>query len=315
MFSVILTFLLPVAAYLPAERFGLSGVLATVAAGIYVGRHAPRSMSSSVRIAGTSAWQVLLFVINGTVFILIGVQLPAVLEGLGGRSPLELIGLALAISLTVIVVRIVWVFPGTFIPRWLSAGIRGREPTPALRNVFLVSWAGMRGVVSLAAALALPHTLRDGRPFPERDLLIFLTFAVILATLVGQGLSLPLVIRRLGIAADGGDAHEESHVRQAAAEAAVSRIEELAVEWPGHLELIDALRAQYGHRASHDQHDEDGATDAAEQELLEHRIIRGAVIDAEREALLRMRDRGALGDEVFRRVERDLDLEELRMEA
>jgi CPA1 family monovalent cation:H+ antiporter len=315
-FSVVLTFLFPVAAYLPAEIFGLSGVLATVAAGIYLGRHAPRSMSSSVRLAGSSAWQVLLFLINGTVFILIGVQLPTVLDGLSGRSPLELIGLAAAISLTVIVVRIVWVFPGTYVPRRLSAGIRSRESRPNPRNVFLVSWAGMRGVVSLAAALALPHTLSNGQPFPERDLLIFLTFAVILATLVGQGLTLPLIIRRLGIAADIGDGHEEAHARQTAVEAAVSRIEELAAEWPGHLELIDALRAQYGHRASHiDQNHGAAATDEAEQELLEHRLIRGAVIEAEREALLRLRDTGGLSDNVFRRVERDLDLEELRMEA
>jgi monovalent cation/hydrogen antiporter len=313
--SVVLTFLFPVAAYLPAEIFGLSGVLSTVAAGIYLGRHAPRSMSSSVRIAGTSAWQVLLFLINGTVFILIGVQLPSVLENLRGRSSLELIGLAVAISLVVIVVRILWVFPATYLPRRLSARIR-REVRPAPRNVFIVSWAGMRGVVSLAAALALPTTLANGQPFPERDLLIFLTFAVILATLVGQGLTLPLVIRGLGIAADGGDGHEELHARQAAAEAAVSRIEELATQWPGHLELIDALRAQYGHRASHiDEHHGEAATDDAEQELLEHRLIRGSVIEAEREALLRMHETGALSDDVFRRVERDLDLEELRMEA
>ena len=314
-FSVVLTFLFPVAAYLPAEIFGLSGVLSTVAAGIYVGRHAPRSMSSSVRIAGTSAWQVLLFLINGTVFILIGVQLPTVLENLGGRPPLELAGLAIAISLTVILVRILWVFPGTYLPRWLSASIRSSEPRPAPRNVFIVSWAGMRGVVSLAAALALPTTLPNGQPFPERDLLIFLTFAVILATLVGQGLTLPLVIRGLGIAADGGGGHEELHARQAAAEAAVGRIEELAAQWPGHLELIDALRAQYGHRASHDQHHDEAATDEAEQELLEHRLIRGSVIEAEREALLRLLETGGLSEDVFRRVERDLDLEELRMEA
>jgi Na+/H+ antiporter len=314
-FSVVLTFLFPVAAYLPAEIFGLSGVLSTVAAGIYLGRHAPRSMSSSVRIAGTSAWQVLLFLINGTVFILIGVQLPTVLENLGGRPPLELVGLAVAISLTVILVRILWVFPGTYLPRRLSFRIRSREPRPALRNVFIVSWAGMRGVVSLAAALALPTTLPNGQPFPERDLLIFLTFAVILATLVGQGLTLPLVIRGLGIAADGGGGHEELHARQAASEAAVNRIEELAAQWPGHLELIDALRAQYSHRASHDQHHDEAATDEAEQELLEHRLIRGSVIEAEREALLRLRETGGLSDDVFRRVERDLDLEELRMEA
>jgi monovalent cation/hydrogen antiporter len=315
-FSVVLTLLAPVATYLPAERFGLSGVLATVAAGIWVGRNAPREMSSSVRVAGTAAWQVVLFLINGTVFILIGAQLRSVLQGLGEYSPGQLIGLAVAISATVILVRILWVYPGTYLPRALSAAVRVREPYPPPRQVFIVSWAGMRGVVSLAAALALPLYLSDGvRPFPFRDLIIFLAFAVILATLVGQGLTLPFVIRRLGISVDAGDVHEESHARMMTAEAAVQRIEELAREWPGHLELIDALRADYNHRASHiDPHHEE-ALNASEQELLDHRLIRSAVVEAEREALLQMRERGVVTDEVFRRVERDLDLDELRMEA
>jgi Na+/H+ antiporter len=224
-FSVVITFLAPVAAYVPADQLGVSGVLATVAAGIYVGRRAARSVSSSVRIAGAAAWQVLLFLINGAVFILIGIQLPRVLAGLGSRTPLELLGLAVAISATAIVVRILWVFPGTYIPRALSAKIREGEPHPPVRAVFIVAWAGMRGVVSLAAALALPLTVESGAPFPERDLIIFLTFAVILATLVGQGLTLPLLIRGLRIAADGGDDHEEAHARMSAAEAAVHRIE------------------------------------------------------------------------------------------
>ncbi|HSL33940.1 MAG TPA: Na+/H+ antiporter [Candidatus Limnocylindrales bacterium] len=315
-FSVVITFLAPIAAYLPAERLGLSGVLATVAAGIWVGRHAPRNMSSSVRVAGVAAWQVLLFLINGAVFILIGLQLPTVLEGLGDRSPGELIGIAVAISITAILVRIVWVFPATYVPRALSAGIRAREAYPRPRNVFLVSWAGMRGVVSLAAALALPMATQAGAPFPERNLIIFLTFAVILATLVGQGLTLPLVIRGLRIVADGGDDHEESHARMAAADAAARRIEELATEWPDHRELIDALRAQYDHRARDiERHHTEGPADESEREQLEHRIIRSAVIDAEREALLELRETGGIRDEIFRRVERDLDLEELRLEA
>jgi CPA1 family monovalent cation:H+ antiporter len=273
-------------------------------------------MSSSVRVAGVAAWQVLLFLINGIVFILIGVQLPSILAGLSDRTPAELISLAAIISAVVIGVRILWVFPGTYVPRALSKAIRTSEPFPPPKNVAIVAWAGMRGVVSLAAALALPLTLADGvTPFPERDLLIFLSFAVILATLVGQGLTLPFFIRALGVVADGDD-HEEAHARMAAAEAAVLRIEELAEEWPGHLELIDALRAQYGHRASHvEMHHSDMPLDEREQELLEHRQIRAAVIDAEREALNQMRERGAVSDDVFRRVERDLDLEELRMEA
>jgi monovalent cation/hydrogen antiporter len=315
-FSVVLTLLAPVATYLPAETFHLSGVLATVAAGIWVGRNAPREMSSSVRIAGGAAWQVVLFLINGTVFILIGAQLRAVLQGLGEYSPTQLIALALAICTVVIVVRVLWVYPATYLPRALSAAIRVREPYPQPRNVFIVSWAGMRGVVSLAAALALPLYLVDGvTPFPFRDLIIFLSFTVILATLVGQGLTLPFFIRRLGIVADSGDAHEEAHARMATAEAAVQRIDELAREWPGHMELIDALRAQFSHQASHiDPHHEE-ALDASEQELFEHRQIRSAVVEAEREALLQMRERGAVTDDVFRRVERDLDFEELRMEA
>ncbi|MFL5725813.1 MAG: Na+/H+ antiporter [Chloroflexota bacterium] len=315
-FSVVLTFLAPVATYLPAEQFGISGVLATVAAGIWVGRHAPREMSSSVRVAGTAAWQVLLFLINGTVFILIGAQLRSVLAGLGAYSPGQLIGLAVVICVVVIATRILWVYPGTYVPRALSAGIRVREPYPPRRNVFIVSWAGMRGVVSLAAALALPLYLGDGvTPFPFRDLIIFLAFAVILATLVGQGLTLPFFIRRLGIVADTGDTHEEAHARTTAAEAAVDRIEELAKEFPDHMPLIDTLRAQYSHRASHVEQHSEASLDESEEELFEHRRIRGAVIEAEREALLQMRERGAVTDEVFRRVERDIDLEELRMEA
>jgi CPA1 family monovalent cation:H+ antiporter len=170
----------------------------------------------------------------------------------------------------------------------------------------------MRGVVSLAAALALPSD------FPERDLLIFLTFAVILATLVGQGLTLPILIRRLDIDDGAGlDGQEEAYARYIAADAATARIDGLEAEWPDHRELIDTLRAQYGHRSRHAELRQDRAEhdDDAEQELLEHRRIRLEILNAEREALLNLRERAAISDDVFRRVERDLDLEELRMEA
>jgi CPA1 family monovalent cation:H+ antiporter len=166
--------------------------------------------------------------------------------------------------------------------------------------------------VSLAAALALPID------FPERDLVIFLTFAVILATLVGQGLSLPFLVARLGID-DGAAAagQKEAYARGVTAEAATARLDDLADQWPGHLELIDTLRAQYDHRTHHADlsRDGNGSDEAAEQELIEHRQIRMAVLAAEREALLGLRERGAIPDEIHRRVERDLDLEELRMEV
>jgi CPA1 family monovalent cation:H+ antiporter len=312
-FSIVITFLAPVAAYLPAERFGFSGVLATVAAGIWLGSKTPRSFSSETRIAGVAAWRVLLFLINGAVFILIGLQLPDVLAELSGRSAADLLGLAAAVCLTVILVRIAWVFATIYLPyRLRPSDLHGQE-MPARGGIFLVSWAGMRGVVSLAAALALPRLMPDGSPFPERSLLVFLAFSVILVTLVGQGLTLPLVVRWLRLTSDGGDDEEEARARTAAAEAAVGRIEQLAGEWPGHLELIDTLRGQYSHRATHNEPDKPQSE--AEQELIEHRQIRRAVIEAEREAVLQMREDGAISDEAFRRVERDLDLEELRMEA
>ena len=248
-FSTVISFLAPITAYLPAETIGVSGVLAAVVGGVVLGRSSARRFSSELRIASQSAWAVLLFLINGFVFVLIGLQLPLALEGLEEYSAGQLIALAVAISGVVIVARIVWVFPATYLPRWASARIRDRDPYPPIRNVFLVSWAGMRGVVSLAAALALPLTLPSGEPFPGRNLLIFLTFAVILATLVGQGLSLPLIIRGLGIAGEGGQVGEEAHARLFLAEAALARMAQLEGEWPGHTELIDRLRAEYRHRA------------------------------------------------------------------
>lgn len=320
-FSVVISFLAPAAAYIPAEELGTSGVLAAVAAGVYLGRHAPRRMSSEVRLAGQAAWQVLLFLINGAVFILIGTQLPDVLGGLERWSPLQLAGLAVAVSAATIVARIVWVFPATYLPRRLSARVRDRDPAPPVRNVFLVSWAGMRGVVSLAAALALPLELPGGEPFPERNLVIFLTFSVILATLVGQGMTLPLLIRRLGIRPDGGDGHEEAHAREALARAALEHLGRMSKRWSGHAELVDRLRAEYIHRLEHldDHHADDPAggapVDAAERERVEHRDILRSVVGVEREALLRLREQGAVADEAFRRLERDLDLAEVRVDV
>jgi monovalent cation/hydrogen antiporter len=311
-FSVIVTFVAPLAAYLPAQQLELSGVLACVAGGIYVGRKAPRLMNSAIRVNAVAAWQILLFLVNGAVFILIGLQLPRVLANLAGRGAQELLGLAVAVSLAAILARFAWVFGVMYTPKLIRRMRTGEGPPSAGRHLTLVAWAGMRGVVSLAAALALPID------FPERDLVIFLTFAVILATLVGQGLSLPFLVARLGID-DGAAAagQKEAYARGVTAEAATARLDDLADQWPGHLELIDTLRAQYDHRTHHADlsRDGNGSDEAAEQELIEHRQIRMAVLAAEREALLGLRERGAIPDEIHRRVERDLDLEELRMEV
>ena len=316
--EVLISLLGPYAAWLPAEGATVSGVLSVVTAGIIVGRHAPRILGSDARVLGSGAWQMVIFTLNGLVFILIGLQLPTILGTLrASRSFGELASWAVVVSVTVILVRLVWVFPGTYLPLLLSASIRARERLPQPRNVLIVGWAGMRGVVSLAAALAIPTSLdaETKTPFPERDLVIFLTFSVILATLVGQGLTLPWLIRRLGVGDDGTAAHEELHAREAAANAALARLEGLATEGPGHLELIDRIRERKQHATEHLEHDHEAGEVPLDQEAVEHAAIQRAVIDAQRLAIIDLRDRGVIGDQALRRIERDLDLEELGAEA
>jgi CPA1 family monovalent cation:H+ antiporter len=303
--EIVVSLIAPMAAYLAAEAFGVSGVLATVVAGLITGRRAATAFSPDARLLGTGAWQIVIWAINAFVFMLIGLQLPSIVDGLDEYTPAELIWLGVAVSLTVIVVRIVWVYPATYLPRLLSRRVRERDPYPPPRAVFVVAWAGMRGVVSLAAALAL------AADFPERDLILFLTFCVIVATLVGQGLSLPWIVRRLGVVAPDGPNTEEAVARRAAVEAAQRRLDELEREYPGHRPLIDQLREQYAHAASH-VWDGNGELDETMQELVDHRAIRDALLDAERQAVIRLRDDGVINDETLRRVERDLDLEALR---
>jgi Na+/H+ antiporter len=310
--AVLVSLLAPFAAWIPAEFLQVSGVLSVVTAGIVLGRSAPRILSSDTRVLASGVWQMVIFMLNGLVFILIGLQLPTILGELRATwAPAQLAILAVAVSLTVIVVRMVWVFPATYVPRWIIPGLKERDPAPPPEIALIIGWAGMRGVVSLAAALALPIE------FPARDLLQFLTFAVILATLVGQGLTLPWLIRRLGVGDDGSEQHDEIHAREAANAAALERLDELAEEWPGHLELIDQMRARYQHAAEHleHEHSDDEGEIPPDQEMIEHAAIRQAVIDAERVAIIDLRDRRVIGDVALRRVERDLDLEELRAEG
>ena len=307
--EIMVSLLAPFAAYLPAEELGVSGVLAAVVAGLIAGRRAARVLSPTARLMGRGVWDIVIFTINGFAFMLIGLQLPSIMDGLSTFPPAQLLGWGVAISVAVIVGRIVWVFPATYLPRRLSARIRARDPYPPPRSVFVVSWAGMRGAVSLAAALALPVS------FPDRALVIFLTFCVIVATLVGQGLTLPWVVRRLGVVASTGPDTEEAHARLAAVEAALLRLADLEIEYPGHKELIDQLRSRFEHEASHVWPHPEAPRDDAEQELLDHLEIRNAVLAAERDAVIALRDDGIIGDAVLTRIERDLDLEAVRSGA
>ena len=318
--EVLISLLVPFTAYLPAERLGVSGVLATVAAGLVLGYRASHVMRSDTRLLGTSTWKMVIFVVNGLAFLLIGLQLPTVISDLESYEPAELLGLGVAVSLTVIIVRLVWIYPATYLPRWLIPSVARRDPAPPARVPVILGWGGMRGAVSLFAALALPLT---PVPFPDRGLVIFLTFTVILVTLIGQGLTLPWLIRFLGVVDDGTVEHEETHARAAATAAALVRLEELRSEVPGHLPLIDQLKERYEHRSEHLVHDDgdepisEGPDDMTPEEVeeLEHDEIRRSVISAERLAVLDLRDRGEISDEALRAVERDLDLDELRREA
>jgi len=302
---VAITLIAPYVAYLPAESLGVSGVIAVVVAGAFT-RHAIRHTSSDARVVGEAVWQIWLFLLNGLVFFLLGLQLRTVIRQVDLNT--DTVVATIAIVIAVVLSRFVWAFPGTYLPRLIPT-VRKAETRPPVRGVVVVAWSGLRGVVSLAAALALPIG------FPGRDLILFITFTVILVTLVGQGLTLPLVIRALGLAPDQDLAHAEAHARALTAEAALDRIEELAEQQPGHKELIDALRTQYEYRTRHADAHHDDEPDVALKEELEHAEIRRELIEAERRAAVDLHDRGVIGDAILRRIERDLDLEELRMEA
>ena len=325
--EVLITIIAPFAAYLPAEELHVSGVIATVVAGLIVGYRSPRVMASATRVLGTATWGMVIFVVNGLAFLLIGLQLPTVREDVAGIPGDVLAGMALAICATVILLRLAWVFPATYLPRMLSASLRRRDPAPPPSVALVLGWGGMRGAVTLAAALALPLQTAAGDPLPGRGLVVFLAFTVILVTLIGQGLTLPALIRALGVIDDGSLEHEIVHARMVAADAAVARIEELRTDAPGHLPMLDRLRDQYIDRREHLDHDDEpnaeGQAESAEEheatpeeiEELEHDAIRRAVISAERTAVVELRDRDEISDAALRAVERDLDLDELRHEA
>lgn len=311
--SIMASLLAPGAIYLMAERLEVSGVLATVVAGLVLGRSGSRILDPDTRLQAETVWKFVVFLINGLVFILIGLQLRDVQDGLEGRSASDLALAALAVVATVVIVRAVWVYPAAYLSR-LIPQVRARDPFPPWQMPVIVSWAGPRGVVSLAAALALPYQTDSGAPFPDRDLILFLAFVVILGTLVGQGLTLGPLVRLLNVAADDRTEREDTLARRAVAQAALERLEDLGSESWLPRELADKLRQRYSHMLdvlpeSLDPAELDGDHVAA------HDRLRTEVIGAQRRALIELRDREAIGDDVLRQVERDLDREELRSEV
>ena len=327
-----ISLLTPFVAYLAAEElphslwgllhdlFGVpgdlyfSGVLAVVTTGLYLGRKGPYIISSGTRLQGYATWELITFLLNGLIFILIGLQLRSVVEGLNEYTAGQLVSYALLTSLTVILVRMVWVFPATYVPRWASRRIRERDPSPSWRNVSVIAWTGMRGVISLAAALALPLQTASGVLFPDRDLIIFLTFCVILATLVVQGLSLPVLIRALGLEDDRIGDKEETHGRVSIAEAALERLDELADEDWVREDTAERIRGLYSYRRNRFASRFEGDPEGVEERSAAYQHLMVELLGAQRLRLITMRDEGSIGDEVMHRIERDLDLEESRLE-
>ena len=303
--------LLPYVAWLGAERVHASGVLAVLACGVVMARHWG-AISSGARLQARQLWDWLVFVLEGLSFVLVGVQLRPVIQGIEGRSLADLALAALAVNLVVVVVRLAWVYPASWLPR-LSARVRERDPFPGLPAITVIGWAGMRGVVTLALALAIPTEVDGGGPFPERNLVVFLSFTVIVVSLVGQGLTLPLVIRWLGVGADDeGPAGDSRRALARLSEVALDRLDAVDPEAEGvPAELVERLRERYRARLAHlDQQGEDGQPDESRAFIeLVHDVL-----GAQREELRRLRGRGAVTAEVARRLDHDLDVEESRLE-
>jgi Na+/H+ antiporter len=307
--EVLISVVLPFAAYLPADRLGLSGVLAAVAAGLVIGGRLGTILTPNSRVLWLTTWKMIGFVLNGFVFMLIGLELPDILQGLGGRPPIEILALAALVSGVVVVARLVWVFVTSLLPGSPRRVIAARDPRLATRLTFVVGWAGLRGAVSLAAALALRND------FPERNLIVLLTFAVILVTLVGQGLTLPFVMGRVhwdGIEPEGDEA---TLARTAAYQAGLDEIERARPDWPTHQPLFDRLESGLRDRTQHLATEDPAETEERRQERIEHEEIQHGVIGAQRTAVIELRDRGEINDQTLRAIERELDLEELRMEG
>ena len=324
MVEIVVSLMTPFAAYIPAEELGGSGVLATVVAGLSLSSYVATEAPSVTRMQGRPFWETVVFLLNGLLFLLTGLQLRMILERMQDLPLAALLGYGCLITAAVIAVRFLWVFPATYLPRALSRSLRKRDPSPPWQYPFFISWTGMRGGISLAAALGIPLTLPNDAPFPYRDLIIFLTFFVIFVTLAVQGLTLPLVIRRLGLTSDSLSERavfrrQQHYARVKAAESTMARLGDLAARNKTSPEIIELVRHWYEDRVQDrlrglQRHD--GRSDAQTQPMpsQEGELLLDA-IGAERRHLVQLRDQNVISDEVVRRVGHELDLEEMRIRS
>jgi monovalent cation/hydrogen antiporter len=315
--EITLSLATPYLAYLAAEGIHASGVLAVVVCGLYLGRKNSEVLSINARLEGTAVWKTLEFGLNGIVFILMGLQLPIVLTGIDNHSPIRLIRYGVRFAILVIALRMLWVFPGAVIGSWIRRNWLHQDvPYPRAKQVFIVGWTGMRGVLSLAAAISLPTVLQDGSPFPQRNLIIFLTFSVIFATLVLQGLTLPGTIRKLGLSVKSSRAMEEQRARLVIVNTVLDYLKDLSRQAKAdHAAIYEDLTRHYQVRAT--LITARGEHMLPEREIALARYERNVAQELralERSTAVSLRNEDRINDELLRTLERELDLIEARFQ-
>jgi len=311
--EITISLIAPYFAYLAGEDARASGVLATVVCGLYLGHKSSYYLSRGARLTGHAVWDTLTFILNGFVFLLIGIQLPYILSGIHTHHFGELLFLGGLFSAVVILLRVVWVFPGA----WLSNFIRRHalhqhEKLASPKALFIVGWTGMRGVVALAAAISLPEMLNSGDPFPERNLMIFLTFCVIFVTLVLQGLTLPPLIRGLGLAGSHGPSQEEAEARRAMVEAALAYLEHSREGQSDFAWVYGELIGNFRRRLNALEGNDSVAAGYRAEDYDCWRELTKQVSAIQRATILHLRNQNTINDEVARKLERELDLAEAR---
>jgi len=316
--EVTLSLLTPFIAFLPVERLGGTGVLATVSAGLYVGYMSSQLVAATTRLELVPVWQIIEFVLDGILFLVAGLQLHRILAPLSRTNHVLLCAYGIGIGLLVIVLRIAWVFMIAQMQTMFGLKLRRGEPNPRWQRLFIVSWSGMRGAISLAAALSIPLLTSAGAAFPQRDMVIFLTFCVIVSTLLLQGLSLPWLIRLLGIDREGrqeraASGHQEIEARRQAAEAALALLAARRKDGSYPEALLDRIEDQYRYRSAQFRAHLDGDHDGAVQHGTHRYNVQAELIETERSVMLQLRHSGVIDDDILRRIEKDLDLQEMRL--
>jgi monovalent cation/hydrogen antiporter len=301
-------------AYLPAEALDVSAVLAAVTVGLYMGWYTPELTNARTRLQGEAVWEIVTFVLNAVLFSLVGLQLRPIVQGIANHSAGQLAAYAAAVCAVVVGTRMAWTWTAAYLQWKILPLVRDPSRLPTHGSLAVISWSGMRGAVTLAAALALPLTTNAGSAFPQRNLVIYLAFAVIVVTLVVQGLTLPVLVRALNLPTDTRDDDEETLAWIEATEAGLARLEELESEPWAHDEVVNRMRDVYAFRRARYAARADGDGDQKiEKHLRASRRLRLELLDAEREALVQLRRTGRISDTVERRVRRELDFEDARL--